>query len=136
MPAPVSRFVFDDAALDDVPTGYLRVDIPADITDSVDVGAAIEAAHPLPDYAGTNWDALIDVLSDSSWLDAEGLALVHRSWPEAMTAPVLHTYLTVLGHAIDRLNNRTTIGLLAIFPTDAEPSYLAAMGTPSGDVTS
>lgn len=132
MPAPVSRFVFDDAALDDVPAGYLRVDIPADIADSVDVGAAIEAAHPLPEYAGTNWDALIDVLSDSSWLDAEGIALVHRVWPETMTKAVLHTYLTVLGHAIDRLNNRTTIGLLAIFPTDAEPLYRAAIGPSHG----
>ena len=131
-PAPVSRFVFDDEALDDVPTGYLRVDMPADIAGSDDVFAAVDTAHSLPEYAGTNWDALLDVLSDPSWLDAEGLALVHRVWPPAMTASVLRTYLTVLGHVIDRLNSRTTISLLAIFPTDAESSYQEATSPVAG----
>jgi len=130
MPAPASRFVFDDDALDDVPTGYLRVEVPADIAGCPDVFAALDAARPLPDYAGTNWDALIDVLSDASWLapDAIGVALVHRSWPEAMTAAVLHTYLVVLGHAMDRLNGRATMRLLALFPTAAESAHREATG--------
>jgi hypothetical protein len=130
MPAPESRFVFADDGLDDVPTDHLRVEVPPDIAGPADVFAALDAAHPLPDYAGTNWDALIDVLTDSSWLapGTTGLALVHRRWPEAMGADDLRTYLTVMRHAMDRLNGRATISLLAIFPSDAEAAYRAATG--------
>ena len=45
-----------------------------------------------PDYFGRNWDALIDCLSDPSWLDQNEFVIVHRSLP-TLAEDELRTYL-------------------------------------------
>ncbi|MCB0995692.1 MAG: barstar family protein [Acidimicrobiales bacterium] len=51
----------------------------ADLADAVDKDGCIDAlrtAVDAPEWAGSNWDALYDVLTDLSWLPAEAHVVV------------------------------------------------------------
>ncbi len=65
---------------------------------------ALAAAFDFPSYFGHNWDALIDVWSDLSWLPARGYVCVLLNADAfAHTDAAAHnTLLNLAGHVADR----------------------------------
>jgi Barstar (barnase inhibitor) len=62
---------------------------------------AIANGLRFPDYFGGNWDALIDCLSDLSWLDQDEVVLAHASLP-SLGGRELRVYLECLVDAAAR----------------------------------
>ena len=111
---PHSRLRSDavSAALSAAGWHAAALDEAGPITDKAALLGAVNAALNAPGYAGANWDALLDSLSDLEWLDgadsAAGVALIWRR-PAALRSadPASYTtFLEVLAEADARLKAR------------------------------
>jgi len=93
MSAVSTPFVFYESAdaLGDGMIASVRASI-ATVDELYDVLS--EALH-LPNYFGRNWNALVEVLGDLSWLAPRRVVIVHADLPE-LPAEQLRVYLDVL----------------------------------------
>ena len=87
-------------------------------------------AHGLsfPDYFGGNWDALIDCLSDLSWLEGPEATIEHAALP-ALSAKDTRLYLESLIHAADRRAPDRLPRLRLLFRTADRPAIDSALAS-------
>lgn len=114
---PCARLAADELEFRTYTVELDRVDGKAGLMQSVD------AAMRLPGYFGRNWDALLDVLTDSSWDRAPGyLLILEGSQPLARTArKEFVQFVEILVEATIRMY-RYGHGLHAIVPGEAARS--------------
>jgi hypothetical protein len=101
----VSRFV--SVSEEPGPRAHV-VRLPERLDDRSALFDVLEAGLRFP-YFGRNWDALLDVISDLSWLDVDEVWIVHTQVPVAL-GDDWDTYLDVLGDAVRRRNAGTLRG--------------------------
>lgn len=119
-----SKFDF----LNDVPSEF-RVEVirvPSDIGSKDELMRFFASALRFPDYFGHNWDALLDCLSDLSWIEAALVLLIHDALPRMPPAD-LRTYIEVLNDAVERTQS-TLPGLKIYFPALTRKDIAALVG--------
>lgn len=80
----------------------LHVKIDSSISDPTALLQSLSEQLRFPDYFGMNWNALVDCLSDLSWLEDESeVAIIHHSLP-TLPKPELETYIECLHDALER----------------------------------
>jgi hypothetical protein len=75
-----------------------RVAVIEDVSGKVELLAALTSQLDLPDWFGNNWDALVDVLRDLSWVPEREVVLHHVNLP-ALSKDDLRIYLDILRRA-------------------------------------
>jgi RNAse (barnase) inhibitor barstar len=73
----------------------------------------------LPDYFGFNWDALFDCLRDFSWIDQQGIILVHDDLP-LLDEGTMTTYLQILKDAVQDWEEKREHSFEIVFPAEFE----------------
>lgn len=90
------------------------------ITTKEELLEALSTQLGFPEYFGRNWDALLDMLRDLSWIRERRVAILHDGMPELAPAEV-RTYLRVLQHAMSSWGQGDAHILDVIFTADAAP---------------
>jgi barstar (barnase inhibitor) len=108
----VSRFHFAPGPL----TQSAHLFLSPAVCTREDLFRTLEQGLKFPDYFGNNWDALIDCLSDLSWLEAAEVVIAHEGLP-SLPRGELRLYLTCLQDVLDRLALRghSAPGLRLVF---------------------
>jgi RNAse (barnase) inhibitor barstar len=73
-----------------------------DVSSRQDLFDAFARALMFPDHFGKNWDALVDCLSDLSWIKTDEVTIVHDGLPLQLPAGELKSYLECLRHVLER----------------------------------
>lgn len=84
------------------------VRIPDDLSSRSELFDVLESGLRFP-YFGRNWDALLDVISDLSWLDVDEVWIIHTRVPVALGS-AWKTYVDVLTDAVARRNSAVSRG--------------------------
>ena len=84
------------------------VPIPDDLRSRSELFDVLESGLQFP-YFGRNWDALLDVISDLTWLDIDEVWIVHTRVPVAL-GRAWQTYVDVLTDAVARRNSAVSRG--------------------------
>ena len=92
--------------------------IPANLLSKSDLMQTLRDQLRLPDYFGSNWDALSDCLRDFSWVESGEVILVHRDLPELPRGDLVH-YLSVLAEAIESWRSTGESRFRVVFPAGA-----------------
>lgn len=74
--------------------------IPAKIRSKADLLAVLADTGHFPSYFGSNWDALLDVLRDLSWIGSREVVIVHSDVPLQNNPSECRTYLDLLQTAL------------------------------------
>ncbi len=109
------------------PRGAHVARIPAGIESKTTLFRALVPALALPDWFGTNWDALEECLKDLSWIEKKTVALVHGDLP-ALPKKDLETYLAILSDAVRDWKEGEEHALLVVFPSSARKALLPDRG--------
>ena len=96
-----------------------RAKIPKGLTSKFQLMEALSLALCLPDYFGSNWDALEECITDLSWIQPFQVAIVHQDLP-LMAESELKIYLDILRHAIAYWETKREHSLLVFFPQDVK----------------
>src|SRR5687768_2646149 len=75
------------------------VEVPGDLASRDQLFSALERGLTFPSYWGRNWDALLDMLRDLTWLPDEEVRVIHDRVP-ADTSWGWSTYLDVVADAV------------------------------------
>ena len=79
-----------------------------------------------PDYFGFNWDALLDMFCDFSWIENKDIMLIHESVP-TLGETSLQIYLDILVESVKSWQNwkgGSVHHFEVIFPKEAEIEIL------------
>jgi RNAse (barnase) inhibitor barstar len=82
-----------------------------------------------PDHFGENWDALIDCLSDLSWVQAPEIVIDHAEVPQLSTRD-LRLYLESLIDAAERRTPGVLPRLRILFRNDDQKAIASALSAP------
>lgn len=110
------------------PKGFVVV-VPNRLTSKQELFDMLASALSFPDYFGENWDALIDCLSDLSWLHASEVTLVHEGLP-GLPDRELRIYLECLQDVLERKARGDMPLLSMMFPQSAASEIARLLGAP------
>jgi RNAse (barnase) inhibitor barstar len=119
------RFTFSAEA---TPDGFVAT-LGQPIHSQEDLYRELATALHFPDYFGKNWDALLDCLSDLSWIADYNVTLIHTACPK-LPAADLGQYIGVLDSALDRWDDarhREHHALAVVFPAGTEQTILSLL---------
>jgi RNAse (barnase) inhibitor barstar len=119
------RFRF---APDWTPKGFVVV-VPKSVSSRDGLFEFLAGALGFPDYFGENWDALIDCLSDLSWMDSEEVTIAHECLP-GLPGQELRTYLECLQDVIERKDRGDTPRINVVFPGEDAAKIETLLGNP------
>lgn len=88
------------------------------------------AGLELPEYFGSNWDALDECLRDLHWLTAKRIVVIHEVMPQ-LPEESLRAYLEILERAIRHWRRNEDHDLVVIFPSGTETQVRRLLG-PAG----
>jgi RNAse (barnase) inhibitor barstar len=97
----------------------LKCSVPAGISTKHQLLDVLAIGLHLPDYFGSNWDALDECLTDLSWVKNHEVVLEHGDLPLAVIPREAATYLSVLVRAVNYWNLRSDRQLTITFPHEA-----------------
>jgi len=89
------------------------VNVPANVCSKSQLMSVLEDEFKFP-YFGKNWDSLLDLLSDFSWIKNSNVCIYHFGIKH-LNADDLLDYIQVLEDAMKRLNDFPPPTLYAIF---------------------
>jgi RNAse (barnase) inhibitor barstar len=102
-----AEFKFSDVQLHEIPTGDFSLKIPAGIQSKAELLDTLSKAGRFPDYFGANWDALMDCLSDFSWIPEKQIVIIHGDLPLLNNAEDCSNYIDVLRLAVKNWSGNT-----------------------------
>lgn len=73
----------------------------------------------MPEFFGNNWDALLDMLRDLSWIDDKYITIIHTDIPK-LEADNLKAYLHVLNDAVLSWGDDDNHHLSVVFPCSTQ----------------
>jgi RNAse (barnase) inhibitor barstar len=80
----------------------------------------------MPNYFGENWDALVDMLGDLSWLKQKHITIYHQDLP-ALPLQELKTYLEILRASVRDWKPNEVHVLSVTFPVAARDAVIRAL---------
>lgn len=119
-----SCFLFGDEH-DFTPAGPLfRMRIPEGVRDKTELLRIWRVQCQFPGYAGENWDAFAECLTDLSWIKEEVVFVVHDDFPLKDDQGEQRIYIDVLNQAAldwqqapaERNGDKTRHSLFFLFP--------------------
>jgi hypothetical protein len=109
------------------------VEVPAGITSKPQLMRELVRSLSLPDYFGSNWDALDECFRD--WLLDDGrqsLCLLHRDLPLAQDPQNCRDYLTLLDDTLAWAKETATCEFVVAFPVAAGNAIEQLVGRNDG----
>jgi RNAse (barnase) inhibitor barstar len=119
-----TRFRYAPAS---APSGLVVV-VPASVASRQDLFDVLASSLAFPEYFGENWDALVDCLSDLSWINATEITLKHEGLP-GLQDRELKTYLECLQDVVERRERGYLPALSVMFPQAVGPEIARVLGT-------
>ena len=110
-------FVFDDSPI--VPESSLVVAIPSRLDDFNALFGVLRERLGLPEYFGSNLDALSEVLRDLHWVDQSCVVLSHNG-ATFNDEKLFGVYLSILQECIDDWKRDQDGRLVVVFPSNME----------------
>lgn len=113
----LSSLRFEETWNDEGQTSRFVAHLPARIQSVPGLMDGLARALQLPDYFGSNWDALDECLRDLWWIEERTVVLWHKSLPD-LPRDQLKIYLEVLSDAVEDWRPDEAHELVALFPPD------------------
>jgi RNAse (barnase) inhibitor barstar len=80
----------------------------------------------VPNYFGRNWNSLVDILRDLSWIEQKRITIYHNELP-SLHADDLNTYLDILQTRVREWKSRGGHLLSVVFPVTARGTIVRAL---------
>ena len=101
--------------------------LPRGLTTERALCRALAAALKFPSYFGENWNALLDLLRDLSWIDEHVVTIIHGEIPRIGDSAA-RVYLEVLRDAVEDWKPGEEHELRAVFPAGEKPAVHKLLG--------
>jgi RNAse (barnase) inhibitor barstar len=124
MNADTSRLIFDGNVFDTEKD--FVASIPAGLSSQDQLFTALSQALEFPDYFGKNWNALLDCLTDLSWIKHRRVVIKHSDLPP-LEPKTLSTYLDILSECVEDWKLSREHELYIVFPEHARDAVLEAI---------
>ncbi len=111
------------------PKGLVVV-VPNSLSSKQELFDRLASTISFPNYFGENWDALIDCLSDLSWIDATEVTLLHEGLPR-LPERELRTYLECLQDVLERTAREDLPVLTMMFPQSVTSEIVRLLAAPA-----
>ena len=111
------KFVADPLAWK--PPAGMVVRMPPKIRSKQKLLAILAQRLKFPPWAGSNWDALEELLRDLSWLPDGAVTLIHSDLPFGPGGEHRGTYLAILGEVCRHWAADKSREFIAVFPATA-----------------
>jgi hypothetical protein len=102
-------------------------EIRTNINSKSELLVCLTKALDAPGYFGANWDSLVDILRDLSWIEHKRVTIHHNDLPN-LHASELRTYLDILQTRAHEWRSRDEHLLSVIFPIAARDAVIRALG--------
>lgn len=106
------------------------VKIGDDVTSKAELLDYLSKQLGMPDYFGKNWDALLDMLRDLSWIQQKKVIIWHECMPNLGDLD-LKNYLSVLSDSLNYARKDENIKLAVVFPEEERDEIVRKMNETS-----
>jgi hypothetical protein len=102
------------------PEGVLQARVPRGLSTEQELFDVLYEQLHLPDYFGSNWNALEECIRDLSWLEPGMVVLIHKDVPLRKSPAALKVYLSILRGAISKWRESDERQLAVVFQEGTE----------------